>query len=424
MLSVTCKSLSIYQPIAVKEAQQVLEIRIIQTCDGFLALKDEWNVLCARSDTNHFFQSFDWVWQVWNSVAKIRGRKLFIVIGRLGGRLVLVWPLMIADKTLRLISSDTLEYRDLLVEKHPCAESWLQTSWEFIRRNCHTDLYMFQNLRDPANLHQFASQTTAFTAIGGGWCPVIRLDKYADWNGYFQQLPKSLLCDQRRQWKRANEALPGLDFHIVTNGQEHAAIINWIIQHKLAWLSTKQKYAVYFATAEMQNLFKNAAIAANAQHSYVIAKLSAGETIISAGFGYKFGSNFLFHVFSYDDHWNKLSPSRLFLEKLVHWCFDNGVKTFDFMPGDEQYKTIWANDLVRTDSYIGALTAWGGILLWWHMLLINYELPIAQILQPIYRFIPNSFRNTKFINFMKQRIYGLGFKQRPDRPVLPLKNNK
>jgi hypothetical protein len=55
------------------------------------------------------------------------------------------------------------------------------------------------------------------------------------------------------------------------------------------------------------------------------------------------------------------------------------------------------------------------------MLLLKNDLPIAQILQPIYQLIPNSFRNTKLINFMKLRIYGLGFKQRPDKPVLPLK---
>ena len=94
------------------------------------------------------------------------------------------------------------------------------------------------------------------------------------------------------------------------------------------------------------------------------------------------------------------------------------------MPGDEQYKTIWANDLVSTDSHIGALSAWGKLLLWWYMLRLKHNIPLAEILQPINQFIPSRLQNTMLVKFMKQRTYDLGFKQRPERPVLPLKATK
>jgi CelD/BcsL family acetyltransferase involved in cellulose biosynthesis len=229
-----------------------------------------------------------------------------------------------------------------------------------------------------------------------------------------------MISDQRRQWKRAKEVLPGISFKIIKEDTEVEAAIDWILSHKLRWLSTKNKSAVYFNTDEMQELIKNISKSKHNQGNYVLAKLSDGETIISAGFGYKFGSDFLFHMFTYDEAWNRLSPSRLFLEELVRWCFDHGVKTFDFMPGDEQYKTIWATDLVHTHSYTGSLTLRGGFILWWSRL-VDKNLQHPKILQKIYSYIPNYLRQSIRIKLTQMNLLGLGFKSRPKTPILFIK---
>ena len=51
-----------------------------------------------------------------------------------------------------------------------------------------------------------------------------------------------------------------------------------------------------------------------------------------------------------------------FLERLVHLCFERGLHTLDFMPGEEAYKRIWATDYVQTESYTGPLS-WRGRLI-------------------------------------------------------------
>ena len=66
---------------------------------------------------------------------------------------------------------------------------------------------------------------------------------------------------------------------------------------------------------------------------------------MSAGWGFVCGGEFLFYAFAYDKAFATYSPSRLFVENLLQHCFRNGIRTFDFMPGDVPYKRIWATRL-------------------------------------------------------------------------------
>src|SRR5262249_47013657 len=124
----------------------------------------------------------------------------------------------------------------------------------------------------------------------------------------------------------------------------------------------------------------------------VLATLSDGDTTVSAGWGYVCGSEFLFHVFTYDAAYENYSPSRLFLESLVRWCFRKGIRTFDFMPGEEPYKRIWATDDVRTESYIGPLS-WRGACLLRLARLTPVGTGTSVVIKRLYRMLPVRMRD-------------------------------
>jgi len=392
-------------------SSQTIELRVVDTTGGLLALKEEWNDLWGRSDRAHFFHSFGWCWHIWNFVAAQRGRKLHVVIGKQAKRLVIIWPLMIDGRTLRMLSSDTLEYRDLIVEKSPHANYWMTSAWNVVKTTPGVDLVLLQNLRTPSNIDQLLNDMPIMLPVGGGSCPVIRLDKYANWDGYVKQWPKSMIKDQRRQWKRAKEVLPGVSFKLITAGNEIGATIDWIIRHKVQWLRARNKSwsAENLASREMHAFFHAACQSAHDEGSLVLAKLSDRNTIISAGFGYRFRSDFLFHMFTYDVTWSRISPSRLFLEELVRWCFSESVTTFDFMPGGEAYKTIWANELVHTGTYVGALTPWGEYLLRWHLPLAEF-VRVPEIVRTAYTYFPKRLRQKIRTKLTQLNLIGLGLK--------------
>jgi CelD/BcsL family acetyltransferase involved in cellulose biosynthesis len=169
-------------------------------------------------------------------------------------------------------------------------------------------------------------------------------------------------------------------------------IIDWIGQHKVSWAEARENTTVWFDAEDKRRLLMAVAESALHDGNLVLATLSDGDTVISAGWGYVCGSEFLFHAFAYDAFYATYSPSRLFLECLVKFCFERGIRTFDFMPGEEAYKRIWATDYVQTESYIGHLS-WRGA---WLLRLARPKPARARAsvaIERLYRVLPLRIRN-------------------------------
>jgi len=332
----------------------------VEDSAGFQSLREPWNALWASLDHRSLFSSFDWCWNAWRLVAVRRGYKLRLVCGRADGRLVLIWPMVEDSSVLRMLTSDTFEYRDILVLPTEHASRWVEDAWSYVAATTRANTFFFQNLRRPNALSEKLSRMTNAKPIGG-WSPLVRLDQFADWDAYASTLPKSLQSDQRRQWKRVCKVLPGMSFRVVERADKIEPAMDWICRHKLAWSEVRGKHG-WFNAEDILLLLKSTARSALDDGRLVLAALSDGDTTISAGWGYVCGSEFLFYAFAYDKAYATYSPSRLFLEKLLQHCFRNSIRTFDFMPGGEAYKRIWATDYVRQESYIGTLN-WRGELL-------------------------------------------------------------
>lgn len=329
---------------------------------AFEALRDDWQRLFESTREPHVFRSFGWCWNAWRLVAEPRGYALRLVTGRIDGALVLAWPMMEKDHVLRMVSAGILEYRDLLVRDSPMSERWIDQTWQFVMESVRPDVVMFQNLRLPNFVAAWIASQRGARAIGGGWCPIIRLDRFDSWDAYARTLPRSLASDQRRQWKRVRHALPGLAFRVVDSPADVEPVVDWITRHKITWAKQRQRI-VWHESDAVSTLLKQVALDNLAAKRLVLAMLADGDTTISAGFGYVYGDEFHFHAFAYDEAYATYSPSRLFLECIVRRCIERGVRAFDFMPGDESYKRVWATDYVRTASYIAPGTLRGAVYL-------------------------------------------------------------
>jgi len=356
---------------------------------GFQSLRQPWNALWESLEHPSLFSSFDWCWNAWTHVGERRGYRLRIVCGWLDGRLVLIWPMIEDSGVLRMLTSDTLEYRDLLVAGSEHASRWVEEAWSHLRATTRAGTFVFQNLRRPNALGATLAQMRNAKPIGGGWSPVVRLDRFADWDAYASTLTRSLVSDQRRQWKRVRLAMPGMSFRLIGSADAIGPVMDWIALHKAAWGEERGKRG-WFNADDTLVLLKSVAKSALDEGRLVLATLSDGNATISAGWGFVCGGEFLFYAFAYDKAYATYSPSRLFVESLLQHCFRNGIRTFDFMPGDVRYKRVWATDYVRVESYLGALNRRGALLL----CLCNRR-PVSGMpdaLRDAYRILPANWR--------------------------------
>jgi len=392
-----------------------LQFSVIADTPAFELLREDWNALWLRSACPHIFLSFNWCWSAWRRVAQARGYDLCIVTGRLGGELVLLWPLMSDHGVLRMLSADILEYRDLIVAPSAQGADWTRQAWQFVVAEVPADAFFFQNLRRPNALGEVLAHQKRANPVGGGWCPVIRLDRFAGWEAYSAHLPKSLLSDQRRQWKRLREVLPGIAFARIESAAEIAPVMDWIGRHKVAWGEARGTPDVWHASPHIRALLDEVAVAALRDGQLVMATLADGGTLVSAGLGYVCGGDFLFHAFAYDAAYARCSPSRLFLECLVRWCFDQGVRTFDFMPGEQPYKRTWATDHVQTDSYFGPLS-WRGACLMRLSRLRQMAIGAAGPVRRMSRWLPQRVRESISARLREFRLVRHALDLKPVEP--------
>ena len=397
----------------------VLAFSTIVESDGFRSLRDPWNALWARLDRPQLFSTFDWCWNAWRLIAERRGHELRIVCGRLDGELVLIWPLMQDSGVLRMLSSETFEYRDVIVQPSEHAPRWVEDAWSHALETTQATAFLFQNLRLPSVLAAKLAKMPHAQQIGGGWSSLIRLDRFADWDAYANRLPKSLVSDQRRQWKRVREAIPELSFRIVDNADEIEPVIDWISRHKEAWGEARGKRG-WFNAEDLQVMLKSVAKSALEDGRLVLATLSDGDKTLSAGWGYVCGGEFLFYAFAYDRAYATYSPSRLFLESLLRYCFRDGIRTFDFLPGDQPYKRLWATDYVQQASYIGTLNWRGELLLRLSRTNIISGLPDA--LRVVYRSLPDRWRRAVRGRLRSYRLvnYAVHLELAPGPPAIAL----
>jgi hypothetical protein len=167
----------------------VLAFSTVTESSGFQSLRQPWNALWESLEHPSLFSSFDWCWNAWTLVGERRGYRLRVVCGWLDGRLVLIWPMIEDGGVLRMLTSDTFEYRDLLVAGSEHASRWVEEAWSHLRATTRAGTFVFQNLRPPNALGAKLAQMRNAKPIGGGWSPVVRLDRFTGWEAYASTLP-------------------------------------------------------------------------------------------------------------------------------------------------------------------------------------------------------------------------------------------
>ncbi len=347
-----------------------MTFEVVGDSDRFAGLDADWRALAGRATNGHFFYDFDWLWRTWERVAAPRGRALRLLVGRCNGRVELIWPLMIDGRHLRMLSSDQFEYRDVLLGdgggNGVAARTWLRAAWREVLRLPGADVAVFEDIRPGSHLADLFAEHGA-----SGWridIPIrtIRLERYAGWDAFAATRSAKLMRDQRRQWRRLRGTGADPRFEIVTDPAAVAPTLDWLLARKSDWLARQGLDAPLFASPEYRALLQAATADALALGHLVLARLVVGERPISGVLGYRYRDEFTFQIFAYDPAWQSYSPSRLAMECLIRWCFDAGVRIFDFMPGDQPFKDVWGDEIATVSNFLIPLSRSGRLWARWY----------------------------------------------------------
>jgi CelD/BcsL family acetyltransferase involved in cellulose biosynthesis len=66
--------------------------------------------------------------------------------------------------------------------------------------------------------------------------------------------------------------------------------------------------------------------------------------LVSVIYGFEFGNRFFYYQIAHDPDYGDLSPGSVLLFLVIEDCCSRGVKEFNFLQGDENYKGVWTKE--------------------------------------------------------------------------------
>ena len=324
-----------------------MELDCLTSDQEFDSLEREWNPLVERSAANMPFLRFEYLrtwWRTrggseWNDAA------LRLVIAREAGSLVGVAPFFRTlhdgrQSWLLLGSFEISDYLDLIV-----AEGHEETFGERLLDHASAQSDDELHVMDLYNLRAASRTLAALPALAGtrGWrqetqelqpCPSIALPD--DWDVFLERLDKRQRHEVRRKLRRGEGDEEAIEWSIV--GPQ--ADIQVEIDSFLALMREDERKAK-FLSEPMVRQFRLSLAAAHAAGWLQLAFLTV-DGRRAAGYA---NFDYLNRIWVYNTgippRSAALSPGWILLARLIEWSIRHGREAFDFMRGNEAYKSQW-----------------------------------------------------------------------------------
>jgi CelD/BcsL family acetyltransferase involved in cellulose biosynthesis len=331
---------------------------LVTTPEAFLALREQWMQLCARVPGHYLGQTFDWAWLCWRTVAGPRGRGLACAVARSGGRLVLVWPLAIArdgggGSIGRPLDSETSEYADVLVEDGPQAERRVKLALGMLRQARACDRLELANVRADSVLGRVLAalqpavegvRTGSLDAASVSWRGIESWDEYAD----------GLEAKERRELGRKKRRLQEhgeVRFEVSSEPVRCAAIIDWSLGQKLAWLEQTGRRNGWIAAPEHREFLKASMASFGPSGRRVIFVLRLDGEIIAMLLCSVDDVRTEWFMCASHPGFARLSPAQILRERVLRWAWERRLDC-DFRMGEQRFKAFWGNRVAHTSTYV------------------------------------------------------------------------
>lgn len=344
-----------------------IELSVITTMAGLLAIEAEWNTLfatCARDI--HVFQSFNWIWHWANHFLPQEGDEqkpngLYIVTGRRGDQLVLVCPFVRNRRwglsSLSFAGEPMSQYGDVLLDERHGGRDLLAQAWSFIAKNSGADVFTFRKVRADSNFAPFLARSAAIVTQRE-IAPFLDLTSAPDPDSYEQRYSTKARKNRRRLLRRLEERGP-TSVNQITGGHDGANMAALAVSLKRAWLKDRGLVSPAMAMQATRAFFTAVGASAERPVGTVITYLtSRGEvTAIEVSFDCK--GRRAVHVIVYALKFERLSVGQILMERSVRNAITDGQHVYDLMAPGDAYKLDWADGSVDVLDWAHGLTQRG-----------------------------------------------------------------
>lgn len=300
-------------------------------------LRDDWLRLEQCSQRITPFQKWDWAYNFWK--LELQPHELHLLRFKADGKTVGIAPLYTrkrsASKRLGLIGGD---YNDILaaqgfeLEVLTALGEWLRLNMKRCGladfRNLHRDALVLRLSGYPGVLSNRSVHQSYPT-----------LDLPETWDGFTSALSKGLASELRYIPRKIEKDFGGCRVETPAEDSVFSAMDELFRLHQLRWQAKGRPGA--FASQAVREMHQQVAAAFAETGGLILKLVKAGDKAIAAVYCLCAGSTATYYLGGFDPEYAKYSPSKLTIAECIREAIDRGYTTFDFLKGNEEYKSQW-----------------------------------------------------------------------------------
>lgn len=324
----------------------MMRVEIINTIPEFEKLRNQWVELYVESGSDNIFITFEWQFLYWKFLG--RNDPLFILAVFDAEKLKAVLPLMINKRfgfrELRFISYPISDYDDILLTKDEAEQNEaIAVAAGFLSCLPKWSILKLQGIAEGSPVHNLLRRLDADFPLCSylqqhcDGAPQVNLA--CGWDAYCAGLRGSFVSDIRAFQKRAGketEYIPG--DHLVEKDLP-VALENFMDMYtkRIKEIGGKS----LFEDERMREFFCAVSLEFFRKNRLELSQYKIDGLLAAMEVGFINNGRFFRYLAAFDSQFRKCSVARLLLFQIIKRCFEKGIKTFDFMLGEEDYKRFW-----------------------------------------------------------------------------------
>ena len=327
----------------------MLNIIEVTNNKDFFNLRDEWNELVLNSESNNIFLAWEWLFNWWTSFNK--EKKLKILLLRENDELIGIAPLFLCKSKrkntyqIRFMGSTDVgsDYLDFISKKGSENEV-INEIFKYL--NLNKDNWQIINLTDipskseSIGLMKKHYDSNYYTLIQKyTTCPYLPLPESHEI--FLSSLSSNMRYNIKRKRRKFEQELKG-QFIVVREKNEIHELYEEMVRLNLNRMKIK-KIDSPFNKKSFYQFHKNIISYFVANDWLRLCFLKIKGYYIASLYIFKYGGRYYYYQSGFDPDWEKLSPGFLLFSYCIENAISEGIKEFDFLQGEEEYKYLWTN---------------------------------------------------------------------------------
>ncbi len=314
----------------------------------FDEIKEGWQSLEIHGHISTPFQTYEWM-NIWWQHYGQKYKKLLLLAAYKVDELIGIAPLFCDTvwlkkrvrifNVVRFIGAREIDYQNIILIPQ-YAEEAINAVWRYLKQNYSKYIIYLCDLPEDSIIWKVETKKYFSGSIvkKDFVCPIIVFPE--KWDEYWRKLGKSTRESLNRHKNKMSKGA-----WVVEKYNNYSDIIadNLFNLHYIKWQMNPQNPNLFRLEKYEKDIMKFLSKKGWLRLQF----LNYNGQRIAGSFMYDYHGARYFHKGGYDLRYRNFSPSTILHIEAIKDAFDNGLKSYDFLRGDETYKRYFAKNMIQ-----------------------------------------------------------------------------